>query len=230
MQGSRNGVGMAIAWATMVSTGEDGYRKMARDVHGVHSKMKKAVNDVDGIELVCDSDLCIVPITSATLDVKSVAAAMGKRGWSLFASADPLPHGSIEVCVGTQHVQLIDQVRALHAEFALTTTNLHLASRSFSPGSLLGTNRPLTGFSAAHQWCADLVASVIEVTTAMTESTETPKNQIKPQRGVSAYDAVTETERGQAAAAADDAMQERMRRRLIAYVESSLELPSSAKL
>ena len=116
MQGSRNGVGMAIAWATMVSTGEDGYRKMARDVHSVHSRMKAAVNQTDGIELVCDSDLCIVPITSTTLAVKSLAAAMGKRGWSLFASADPQPYGSIEVCVGTQHVQLIDQVRALHVK------------------------------------------------------------------------------------------------------------------
>ena len=54
------------------------------------------------MELVCDSDLCIVPITSATLDVKAIAAAMGRRGWSLFASADPAPRGSIEVCCGTQ--------------------------------------------------------------------------------------------------------------------------------
>lgn len=112
MQGSRNGVGMAIAWATMVSTGEDGYRKMARDVHSVHNRMKEAVNRQPGIELVCDADLCIVPITSSTLDVKAIASAMGKRGWSLFASADPQPRGSIEVCVGAQHVQLIDQVRA----------------------------------------------------------------------------------------------------------------------
>ena len=111
MQGSRNGVGMAIAWATMVSTGEDGYRKMARDVHNVHSRMKEAVSLIQGIELVCDADLCIVPITSPTLDVKALASAMGKRGWSLFASADPQPRGSIEVCVGAQHVQLIDQVR-----------------------------------------------------------------------------------------------------------------------
>ena len=61
------------------------------------------------MELVCDSDLCIVPITSATLEVKALAAAMGKRGWSLFASADPAPRGSIEVCVGTQHVALAEQ-------------------------------------------------------------------------------------------------------------------------
>lgn len=112
MQGSRNGVGLAIAWATMVCIGENGYRNMARDVHTVHSRMKEAVNQTDGIELVCDSDLCIVPITSATLDVKALAGAMAKRGWSLFASADPQPRGSIEVCVGTQHVQLVDQVRA----------------------------------------------------------------------------------------------------------------------
>ena len=104
MQGSRNGVGMAVAWATMVTTGEDGYRKMASDVHSVHTRMKEAVLATEGVELVCDSDLCIVPITSATLEVKAIAAAMGRRGWSLFASADPAPRGSIEVCCGTQHV------------------------------------------------------------------------------------------------------------------------------
>ena len=48
MQGSRNGVGMAIAWATMVTTGDDGYRKMAREVHSVHTAMKDAVNRTDG--------------------------------------------------------------------------------------------------------------------------------------------------------------------------------------
>ena len=126
MQGSRNGVGMAIAWATMVSTGENGYRKMAADVHRVHSRMKEAVHQLDGIELVCDSDLCIVPITSATLDVKGIAAAMGKRGWSLCASADPQPHGSIEVCVGTQHIQLIDQVRNI--VHSMTMKSLHSTS------------------------------------------------------------------------------------------------------
>lgn len=75
------------------------------------------------------------------------------------------------------------------------------------------------------QWCADLAASVIEVTTAMTELTESSKNQNKPHRSVSAYDAITETE-----TADDDTLQAKLRRRLIAYVESSLELPSSAKL
>jgi hypothetical protein len=82
---------------------------MARDVHGVHTRMKAAVNATDGVELVCDSDLCIVPITSASLEVKAIAGAMGKRGWSLFASADPAPRGSIEVCVGAQHAGLVDE-------------------------------------------------------------------------------------------------------------------------
>jgi sphinganine-1-phosphate aldolase len=30
MQGSRNGVGMAVGWATLVSTGEDGYLQVTQ--------------------------------------------------------------------------------------------------------------------------------------------------------------------------------------------------------
>ena len=79
------------------------------------------------------------------------------------------------------------------------------------------------------QWCADLFASVSEVTTAMTES-QTSKNQNVAHRGDSAYDAVTEMDKGEDATAADDAVAAKLRRGLIAYVERSLELPSSAKL
>jgi hypothetical protein len=147
---------------------------------------------VDGVELVCDSDLCIVPITSATLPVKALAAAMGRRGWSLFATADPQPRGSIEVCVGTQHVALVDQ------------------------------------------WCEDLAAAVLEVQQAPPED-ETKKKK-KPEqetRGVSAYDAVSgdEQQKGKTAAAGEPeeaaaaALQAKLRGRLLAYVESSLEVP-----
>jgi hypothetical protein len=148
---------------------------------------------VDGVELVCDSDLCIVPITSATLPVKALAAAMGRRGWSLFATADPQPRGSIEVCVGTQHVALVDQ------------------------------------------WCEDLAAAVLEVQQAPPED-ETKKKKKKPEqktRGVSAYDAVSgdEQQKGKTAAAGEPeeaaaaALQAKLRGRLLAYVESSLEVP-----
>ncbi len=106
----------------MVTTGEDGYRKMASDVHSVHTRMKEAVLATEGVELVCDSDLCIVPITSATLEVKAIAAAMGRRGWSLFASADPAPRGSIEVCCGTQHVSRTIIAGILHSSKSTSNT------------------------------------------------------------------------------------------------------------
>ena len=60
MQGSRNGVGMAVAWATLVTTGEDGYRQMAADVHSVHTRMKEAVLATEGVELVSCTILGVV--------------------------------------------------------------------------------------------------------------------------------------------------------------------------
>eukprot|EP01050_Picozoa_sp_SAG11_P002601 SAG11_NODE_134_length_15338_cov_3.876435_8_plen_76_part_00 len=36
-----------------------------------------------------DAELCIVPITSSTISVRAIAAAMNARGWSLFSSPEP---------------------------------------------------------------------------------------------------------------------------------------------
>jgi hypothetical protein len=64
---------------------EDGHGRAGR-THEVHTRMKAIVSGTDGVELVCDADLCIVPITSATLEVKAIARAMSRRGWSSFSS------------------------------------------------------------------------------------------------------------------------------------------------
>lgn len=67
----------------------------------VFCAMKDVVEATDGVELVVDADLCIVPITSSSLSVKAIAAGMNARGWSLFSSPEPRPRGSIEVSVPT---------------------------------------------------------------------------------------------------------------------------------
>jgi hypothetical protein len=80
------------------------------------------------------------------------------------------------------------------------------------------------------QWCADLSDSVIEVATTNATTKSTAPERDKPHRSVSAYDAVAAAEKGENAMDADVALQAKLRRRLIAYVESSLELPRSPKL
>ena len=120
LQGSRGGMTIAAAWATLVHMGEDGYREMARRNVETHSEMKRIVRqEIQDIDLVCDAQLCIVPITSSTLSVRAIAKAMNARGWSLFSNEHPAPYGSIEVCVGEQHHALLGQWRDdLHAAVA----------------------------------------------------------------------------------------------------------------
>lgn len=69
---------------------------------------------------------------------------------------------------------------------------------------------------------------MIEVANATT--TATAQERGKPGRGNSAYDVVAAAEKGQNAMASDVAPKAKLQSRLIAYVESSLELERSAKL
>ena len=78
-----------------------------------------------------------------------------------------------------------------------------------------------------YQWCVDLSASVMEVTSAMAVSGKSSRDQDRAQRGVSAYDAVTGPDKEDNTTAADIALNAKLRKRLIAYVENSLEVPSS---
>jgi len=105
LQGSRSGATIAGAWATMLHMGDDGYRKAARHLHELHAKLKQAIVATPGLHLVCDADLCIVPIASDEVDVYSLASLLERRGWNMFTATKPK---CMTVCIGERHSEVLD--------------------------------------------------------------------------------------------------------------------------
>lgn len=50
-QGSRSGALMAAAWSTMLFMGQDGYDRVARNLHDIHTRVRKAVESIPGLKV-----------------------------------------------------------------------------------------------------------------------------------------------------------------------------------
>jgi len=107
LQGARSGAVIAAAWSTLMHMGHDGYLKSAKQLHEVHARLKAVVQQTEGIRLLCDADLSVVPIASddPKLNIYSLATLLGKKGWNMFTSSRP---AAMAVCVGERHEDLLD--------------------------------------------------------------------------------------------------------------------------
>ena len=106
LQGSRSGAVIAAAWATVVNVGDDGYRHIARDLHGAHLRLKREVAAMKGIRLCVDADLAQVPICGDDgVDVYALATLMEKRGWGVFTGQKP---PTLTIPVGEQTPKHLD--------------------------------------------------------------------------------------------------------------------------
>ena len=91
LQGARSGATMAAAWATLLHMGESGYVAAFEKLNGIFEAVRAAVRATDGVRLLVDSQLAIVPICSddpANIDIYTVASEMSKRGWNMFTRYD----------------------------------------------------------------------------------------------------------------------------------------------
>jgi sphinganine-1-phosphate aldolase len=110
LQGSRSGATMAVAWATIVHVGDDGYREHARAIAEGHEKLKREVAAMEGLRLCVDSDLAVVPICGeGSIDVYALASLMAKRGWGVFTGQKP---PTLSLPVGEQTPATLDQMLA----------------------------------------------------------------------------------------------------------------------
>ena len=90
LQGSRSGANMAVAWATVVHIGDDGYRKLARDITASYRKLVKAVETIPEIGLATDAELGVVPLVGkGKLDIYALATLMTQKGWGIFTGQKP---------------------------------------------------------------------------------------------------------------------------------------------
>jgi glutamate/tyrosine decarboxylase-like PLP-dependent enzyme len=81
MTGTRPGGNIAGAWAAIKSIGYDGYLEMARATMQTTELIKRAVIEIEEIELIGEPDMSIVAFKSEKIDVFVLADELNKLGW-----------------------------------------------------------------------------------------------------------------------------------------------------
>lgn len=90
LQGSRGGAVMAVAWATLVHTGEAGYRRSANEITDATEALKAAISKIPNLELCGDPTCAVVPICGKNgTNVYALSSLMDKRGWGCFTGQKP---------------------------------------------------------------------------------------------------------------------------------------------
>lgn len=83
--GSRPGGLIATAWASLVSLGEEGYLKAARNIQETFEVLVNGIKALPDVELVGAPEACAIAFGSSKLDIFKVADAMRNRGWNNIA-------------------------------------------------------------------------------------------------------------------------------------------------
>eukprot|EP00755_Sulcionema_specki_P022379 Sspe_Gene.76352::Locus_47705_Transcript_1_1_Confidence_1.000_Length_2123::g.76352::m.76352/K01634/SGPL1, DPL1; sphinganine-1-phosphate aldolase len=106
IQGSRSGATVAVAWATLVYYGEEGYMKVARRLSDTMERFKAVVRKHPDIDLLVNPDASVVPIVAKDpkLNIYKVASMLEKRGWNMFTGQTP---PVMCVCVGEQQTEKV---------------------------------------------------------------------------------------------------------------------------
>lgn len=86
--GSRPGGAVAGAWAVMRFLGHEGYLRTAERTMSVRDQILAAIEQIPELHSV-GSELSLVTIGSAELDIKVVGQGLASRGWSLFGVRHP---------------------------------------------------------------------------------------------------------------------------------------------
>lgn len=99
--GSRPGALIAVAWASLVSMGEQGYMEATRRILETADTLKQGIRSVPELHVLGDP-LFVIAFGSQTLDIFKVMERMGERGWSLNGLHKP---AAVHLCVTLRHAQ-----------------------------------------------------------------------------------------------------------------------------
>ncbi|NVJ20356.1 MULTISPECIES: pyridoxal phosphate-dependent decarboxylase family protein [Myxococcus] len=136
--GSRPGALIAVAWASLVSMGEQGYLEATRRILDTADVLKQGIRAVPELHVLGDP-LFVIAFGSETLDIFKVMERMGERGWSLNGLHKP---AAVHLCVTLRHAQ------PGVAERFLTDLREAVEHVKAHPGEK-GTMAPVYGMAAA---------------------------------------------------------------------------------
>ena len=97
---------MAGAWAILNFLGEEGYKKIIREVQEATEKLIDGINSIDGLQVLGEPAMCMFSFKSDVINVYQLADEMSKRGWYIQGQfSTPLTPRNLHISVnhGTVH-------------------------------------------------------------------------------------------------------------------------------
>jgi len=103
---SKTGGPMAGAWAILNFLGEEGYKKIIKEVQEATKKLIDGINGMDGLQVLGEPAMCMFSFKSDVINVYQLADEMSKRGWYIqgqFSTALTPRNLHLSVNQGTVH-------------------------------------------------------------------------------------------------------------------------------
>jgi len=103
---SKTGGPMAGAWAILNFLGEEGYKKIVKEVQGAAKTLIDGINAIQDLQVLGEPVMCMFSFKSDTINVYQLADEMGKRGWYIQGQfSTPLTPRNLHISVnqGTMH-------------------------------------------------------------------------------------------------------------------------------
>jgi len=103
---SKTGGPMAGAWAILNFLGEEGYKKIIKEVQEATKKLMAGINAIDGLRILGEPAMCMFSFKSDVINVYQLADEMSKRGWYIQGQfSTPLTPRNLHISVnhGTIH-------------------------------------------------------------------------------------------------------------------------------
>ena len=113
--GARPASPIACSWAVITYLGVDGYTEIMGQLMEVVAKVRAAVEEISGIEIVGDPIGPVLALRSDDVDLHAVGDEMDARGWHLNRNAAPR---GLHLMLSPAHSQVVDRLLEDLAESA----------------------------------------------------------------------------------------------------------------
>lgn len=100
---------MAGAWAILNFLGEEGYKKIVKEVQEATEKLIDGVNAIEDLQVLGKPSMCMFSFKSETINVYQLADEMSKRGWYIQGQfSTPLTPRNLHISVSHGTIHNID--------------------------------------------------------------------------------------------------------------------------
>src|SRR6266508_680020 len=106
---SKTGGPMAGAWAILNFLGEEGYKKIIKEVQEATKKLMAGINAIDGLRILGEPAMCMFSFKSDVINVYQLADEMSKRGWYIQGQfSTPLTPRNLHISVSQGTIHNVD--------------------------------------------------------------------------------------------------------------------------